>query len=49
MKRNYYMLLYIRNNSSMSTSTAMPTAVKNFLESLLSNDSVRFLLLVDIL
>ena len=35
------------NISAMSTKTAMPTAVKNFLLSLLSSVSFRFFVFVD--
>jgi hypothetical protein len=34
-------------SKSIRIKTAMPTAVKNFFESRLSNDAARFLLLVD--
>lgn len=44
-----YILLYTKNMSSMRITTAIPTVVKNFLESLLSNTSLRFLLLVDMI
>ncbi len=43
------MFLYIRNIKSMMIKTTTPTVVKNFLESRLSNETFRFLLLVDIL
>ncbi len=43
------MLLYMMKSKIMSNKTAMPTTLKNFFESRLSNDSLRFLLLVDIL
>lgn len=42
-------LLNIRYMSSMSTSTEIPTTMKNFLESRLSNVSILFLLLNDII
>ncbi len=47
--KHFHIFLYIMNISNMSTKTAMPTAMKNFLESLLSSVSLRFLLLVDML
>ena len=45
---NYDMLLYIKNKSTIKTSTEIPTTVKNFLLSRLSITFLLFFFLVDI-